>query len=196
MILAVLGGSFDPVHLGHVAMGAEVLARGLADRLLVVPARRSPHKDEHPASPADRLAMCRLAFADLEEASVDDREVVREGPSFTVDTLRELSGLRPDDELALVMGADSLAGFPRWREPGAIVGLARLIVFAREGVDPTPADLAAAGVPADRAVLVPDFDHRVSSTGVRAMLERGVVPEAMLPPEVAEYIRAGRLYRA
>jgi nicotinate-nucleotide adenylyltransferase len=194
MVRAVLGGSFDPVHLGHVAMGAEILARGLADRLVVIPAGRSPLKEKCRAPGDDRLNMCRMAFREIAGAGVDDRELRREGPSFTVDTLQELQEENPDDDLVLVLGADNLEGFPAWRDPDRILRLARLVVFARDGVIPTAADLESAGIPAGHADLVPDFDHRVSSTGVRAMLDRGRLPEAMLPGDVAAYIRSGHLY--
>jgi len=90
MIRAVLGGSFDPVHDGHVALATHLLHRGLADRLVVVPARISPHKNRVHAGADQRLAMVRLAFAHEPRVTVDDFEVNRPGPSFTVDTLRHL----------------------------------------------------------------------------------------------------------
>lgn len=194
MVRAVLGGSFDPVHLGHVAMAAAVLERGLARKLLVIPAGRSPHKDDCLAPADDRLAMCRAAFSHLPDVEIDDRELRRPGPSFTVDTLRELLSENPADELVLVIGADNLDGFPDWREPDVILGLANLAVFARDGVIPDSRSLDRAGIPSDRAVLVPDFDHRVSSTEVRGMLDRGLLPESLLPGEVAAHIRSRHLY--
>ena len=194
MVRAVLGGAFDPVHLGHVAMGAAVLERGLARKLLVVPAGRSPHKDDCLAPANDRLAMCVAAFSHLPDVRIDERELRRPGPSFTVDTLRELQNENPADELVLVLGADNLDGFPNWRDPDAVLGLASLAIFARNGVVPDNEALDRAGIPADRAVLVTDFDHRVSSTEVRGMLKSGLLPASLLPAEVAAYIRSRHLY--
>jgi len=194
MIRAVLGGAFDPVHRGHVAMGAHLLDTGLADRLVVVPAGLSPLKGACGAGAADRLEMCRLAFAGLPRARVDDRELRRAGPSYTVDTLAELAAERPGDDLLFAMGADNVADFPRWRDPAGILKLALLVVFPRDGVTPTTAACAEAGIPADRVRLVRDFDHPVSSTAVRGMLRRGRVPDRDLPPAVAALIRSRHLY--
>jgi nicotinate-nucleotide adenylyltransferase len=194
MIRAVLGGSFDPVHDGHAALGAHLLAHGHADRLAVIPAGRSPHKDACLAGPEHRLAMCRLAFAGLASCAVDDREIVRGGPSYTIDTLAELAGEHRDDELLLALGADNLAGFPRWKDPAGILARARLIVYPRSGVKPTRRLCARAGIPADRVILVSDFDHPVSSTAVRAILQGGRIPAGSLHPDVAAYIRSRHLY--
>ena len=89
MLRAILGGSFDPVHLGHLAMASHMLEKHLADRLLIIPAWRSPHKIENSATPSDRLAMVRLAFGDFAGVEVDDREISRIRISFTVETLEE-----------------------------------------------------------------------------------------------------------
>lgn len=191
---AVLGGSFDPVHDGHTALGAHLLEHGLADHLTVVPARRSPHKQDGRAPAADRLAMCRLAFAPLSPCEVDDREIVRGGPSFTVDTLRELAAENPDDRLLWAMGADNLAGFGRWKDPAGIVARARVIVYPRGGVKPSPELCRRAGIPDDRLIVVTDFEHPVSSTAVRAILRDGRVPASGLHPDVAAYIRSRHLY--
>ena len=191
---AVLGGSFDPVHDGHLALGAHLLEHGLAEHLTVIPADRSPHKQDGHASAADRLAMCRLAFAGLSPCAVDDREIVRGGPSFTVDTLAELAVENPGDRLLWVMGADNLAGFARWKDPAGIVARARLIVYPRGGVAPTPELCRGAGIPADRVIVIDDFEHPVSSTAVRAILRDGRVPAKGLHPDVAAYIRSRHLY--
>jgi nicotinate-nucleotide adenylyltransferase len=194
MVRAVLGGSFDPVHDGHVAIGAHLLEQGLADHLVVIPADRSPHKDACLAGPADRLAMCRLAFAGLERCEVDDREIVRGGTSYTVDTLRELGAEHPAADLLLALGSDNVAGFASWKDPAGIVSAARLVVYPRGGRTPSLEDCERAGMPRDRVTLVTGFDHPVSSTAVRAMLRDGRLPETGLHPDVAAHIRSRHLY--
>lgn len=190
MIRALFGGSFDPVHNGHLAVVRHLLAHGLADHVVVVPAALSPFKDGMTAPAEQRLAMARLAFGDESAVSVDDREVRRGGTSFTIDTLRSLAQEHPDDRWRLVIGADNAAGLARWREAAALADLAEVVVMPRGGADPAPAQ----GLGGARFLLVEDFDEPVSSTAIRAMLARGAVPDADLPPAVARHIRRCGLY--
>lgn len=190
MIRAVLGGSFDPVHDGHVALASHVLDRKLAHRLIVVPARISPHKQATCADDVQRLAMVRLAFPADTRIEVRQDELRRPGPSFTVDTLRLLVAEHPQDRWRLVVGADHLAGFATWSEPSAILDLAELLVVPRRG---HPA-VAPPGVPAERMVVAEGFDTPVSSTGIRAMLAAGDDPVPGLPAQVSAYIRSHGLY--
>ncbi len=194
MLRAVLGGSFDPVHLGHLAIVEHMLDKGLADVLTVVPAWRSPHKFENSANPADRLEMVRLAFDDLDSVQVDDREIIRGRVSFTVETLEELALEFPADRLRLIIGGDNLAGFSGWRSPERIQELADIVVYPRDGIIPTPLAIQRGGLAPGRVIPVTDFDHPVSSTTVRAMLGWGILPEEQLPVGVAEYIAARQLY--
>jgi len=128
MIRALLGGSFDPFHNGHLALVHHLLDGAWADRVVVVPAHRSPHKAHPVASGADRLAMARLALAGIAGASVDSREVERGGISYTVDTLAELSVANPGDQWRLVIGADNLSAFTTWRRWRRLLELAELLV--------------------------------------------------------------------
>jgi nicotinate-nucleotide adenylyltransferase len=195
VILAVLGGSFDPVHAGHVAMAAHVLRHRLADHVLLVPNWQSPWRDAPLAGPEDRLAMCRLAVAGMRDATVDGREIAGGRPAFTVDTLADLAKERPGDRLRLVIGRDHLATFRQWRDPERILELAELIVLDRGGNASGDASMATATIPADRLVPAPPFDHPVSASAVRAMLSSGAAAGAMLPAAVAAYIETHRLYR-
>ncbi len=192
MIRAVLGGTFDPVHAGHVAMARHLLAHGLADQVVVVPNWRSPWREEPVVAPSERLAMCRLAFADVAGVVVDEREIAGGRPAWTVDTLAALAAEHPGDRLRLVVGADHLATFDRWRDAGRILELAELVVLARTG--------ATAGAPPawldGRLVPAPAFDHPVSASAVRAMLASGFAAAEALPADVAAYIAARGLYRA
>jgi nicotinate-nucleotide adenylyltransferase len=194
MMRAILGGSFDPVHLGHLAMAVHLLENNLADSLLIIPAWLSPHKYENAAPAADRLAMARIAFAGLDPVAVDDREIVRGRVSFTVETLEDLTAEFPADRLRLVIGGDNLAGFAGWREPGRIQELADIVVYPRGGVVPSPEAITGAGLDPGRVIPVTDFHHPVSSTTVRAILAGGNLPADQLPPGVAEYIAAHGLY--
>lgn len=194
MLYGILGGSFDPVHLGHLAMAEHMLERGLADSLLIIPAWRSPHKYENSATPSDRLAMVRLAFADMGDAIVDNREIARREVSYTVETLEELVVDYPDDRFRLVIGADNLAGFSGWRSPERIQELVEIVVYPRDQRAPTSAAMERAGLDSRRVIPVSDFDHPVSSTTVRAMLARGEMPHDQLPRAVTEYIFARHLY--
>ena len=194
MLRAVLGGSFDPVHLGHLSIADHLLKMELADFLMIIPAWRSPHKYENSAEPNERLAMVRLAFEGLKAILVDDREIVRRRVSYTVETLEELAREFPDDRLRLIIGQDNLAGFSGWRSPERILELADIVVYPRDGNTPTPQAIQRAGLDSGRVIPVTDFDHPVSSTTVRAMLGRGMLPEDQLPPGVADYIAAHQLY--
>jgi len=194
MLRAVLGGSFDPVHLGHLAIVEHMLDKDLAEAVTVIPAWRSPHKFENSANPADRLAMVRLAFEDIASVMVDDREITRGRVSFTVETLEELALEFPEDRLRLIIGGDNLAGFPGWRSPERIQELADVVVYPRDGIVPTVRAIRRSGLAPGRVIPVTDFDHPVSSTTVRAMLAEGILPENQLPVGVAEYIAARHLY--
>jgi nicotinate-nucleotide adenylyltransferase len=191
MIRALLGGSFDPFHNGHLAMVEAVLDRGLADRVLVVPAHRSPHKESPLASGEARLRMAELALADLVEAEVLDLEVVRGGISYTVDTVTELRNRWPDDSLRLVLGTDNLASFHTWHRPQDLLALADPLVLTREGWDGTlPADLARS------AFIVADFSVPVSATDVRSAFASECWPTDLVPAPVLGYIADHGLYRS
>jgi nicotinate-nucleotide adenylyltransferase len=199
MIRGVLGGSFDPVHRGHVEMARYVLERGLCETLHVVPAWRSPLKSGTVALPGQRMAMVQLAFKDIPDLLIDAREMGRDGPSYTVDTLISLHQEFPSDHLLLIMGADSLRDFSRWKDPEGIARLASLAVLSRRSEN--PAETGARPVlPRDlRVVHYPDFHQPVASRDIRAMLqgtrEQRTQGLGQLPPPVANYIQQENLYR-
>ena len=204
MIRAFLGGSFDPVHEGHVAMARHVLSKGLADMVHVVPAWLSPHKNQAAASVAHRLAMVRLAFPDSPDLQIDTWEIDRGESCYTVDTMRALQDVYAGDDWAcddwlLVIGADNLASFDRWHQPEALQRLAKIVVLGRDGHELSPAVVKSKGLLAQRVLPEPDFDQPVSSTAVRAMLRAGPASAKQLvaggiPAAVARYIVTHKLY--
>lgn len=193
MTLGVFGGSFNPPHVGHLAVAQAAIEAADLDRLLWMPAATPPHKraDASLALAADRLAMTHLAVAGNRRFEVSDLEVARGGVSFTIDTLRRLRALHPGRQLALVVGGDSLAGFPTWREAEAIVALARLVVYARPG---TPLSVSDALAPHVTVVDAPALD--VSSSAIRAMLAAGRSARYLVPDAVLAYAARRGLYAA
>ncbi len=189
MIRALFGGSFDPIHAGHVAVVDLLLARGLADIVHVVPARRSPLKATRcAAGPLVRLRLVELALSDRPQVVVDDREVRRTRPSYTVRTLAELAAEHAGDDWRLVMGADQAVAFARWRQPERLLELAEPVILARG-----PVQLAAPL--AGRALVVADFDHPASASLIRGELAAGRLPgQDLLPAAVAAHIAAEGLY--
>lgn len=195
--LGVLGGTFDPIHLGHVTLAREALVCARLDRLLLVPAGIPPHKHAASAAAGDRLEMCRLACANLPDIEVSDVETRRDGPSFTVDTLRSLQAEQPDAELCLVLGWDAARLLPAWREPQRVLELASLVLFRRPGVPgPSDDDLRAAGIDPARAVLCATATPEVDATEIRRRAAAGEPLDGLVPPAVAGYIQAHGLYRS
>jgi len=187
---ALLGGSFDPFHNGHLWLVRAALDDAGCDRVWVVPAARPPHKPDLALTPIEhRLAMCRAALAALEQVTVSDCEARREGPSFTIDTLEELAAqVGPGHDWVLVMGADMAADFPTWRDPDAIRARARLAVAARPAgrLPPSLGDAdELAGTPPD-----------VSATDIRRRVAAGEPIVDLVPPGIVAYIAAHGLYRS
>jgi nicotinate-nucleotide adenylyltransferase len=141
--LGILGGTFDPIHLGHLLVAEEARETLACDRVLIVPAARPPHKPDRVLSPyAQRLRMVELAVEGLDGLCASDLERDARHPSFTVETLRRLRAEAAEAELWLILGADSLEDIPNWREPEEIGRLARLAVYPRPGWGADLAELA------------------------------------------------------
>lgn len=132
MRIGIFGGSFDPVHNGHVGIARKAIGEFGLDRLLVIPASVSPFKtDRPPALSYDRLALVRAAFADVPKAVVDDRELRRGGVSYAIDTVRAVRDENPGAELVFLIGEDSVEGLPRWKDYGELVKLCTFRSFPR-----------------------------------------------------------------
>jgi len=185
MKIGVFGGTFDPVHVGHLAIAQAALEAAGLDRVVFVLARRSPLKDQGPvASEADRLAMLVLATKDEPRFSVSCVELDREGPSYTVDTLE---ALQPTGDLVLILGSDALADLPRWRSPERIRELATILVARRPGA---PEPDAASGA---QTFDAPCLD--ISARELRARAARGLSLRYLVPDEVWRHIAHNGLYR-
>ena len=199
MRVGIYGGTFSPVHNGHVAAAKAFMEQMGLDILYVIPTGVTPHKDmKGNATAADRLEMCRLAFADMEGVIVSDLEMRREGKSYTVDTLRELYD--PDGRLFLLMGTDMLMTLDTWREPDEIFRLCYPVYIRRE----TDESLDQAIVEkitsyqekygkVVRRIVAPAIE--LSSTDIRAAVAEDFPIEGAVPPAVAAYIREHNLYR-
>ena len=188
MKIGIFGGTFDPPHVGHLIAAQDALETLTLDRVLFIPARLPPHKqNDNVTDAAVRLQMIRAATAANPSFEVSDLELNRTGPSFTVDTLRELRKQRPDDEFFLLLGVDQVTEFPTWREPDQVLALARLIMLARGGIEE-----AAAGDIVQQTVPVTRVD--VSSTLVRQRVGAGQSIRYLVPEAVERIITAERLY--
>jgi nicotinate-nucleotide adenylyltransferase len=195
MRVGLLGGTFDPIHRGHLQLAT--LARECArlDRVLLVPTGEPPHRRPPVAGAEQRLEMARLAVDGTPGMEVWDVEVRRQGPSFTVETLRDFHRRWPDDEAFLILGWDAAREIGGWRQPEEVLRLARLVVLPRPGQPlPTPEDFAELGLDPKRNVICWDETSRTAASRVRAAVAAGDSIEAMVPPAVARYIEEHRLY--
>jgi nicotinate-nucleotide adenylyltransferase len=194
--LGIFGGTFNPPHLGHLVCAQEAYLHLRLDLVMLVPARIPPHKPvEDEPGPQHRLELCRIATRDDERFVVSDMEIRRGGPSYTVDTLKELTTTHPDTDLFLILGGDVAAGLPRWHEPERVISLATLAVAERRGT--ARADIDAAVGPlagANRTAFFPMPTIDVSSTTIRQRVRTGEPIRYIVPDAVIEYTREHRLY--
>ena len=196
--IGILGGSFNPPHLAHLVCASEAAAQLALDRVLLTPVAAPPHKDaDRDPGPQERLELCRLAIVGDGRLGVCDVEVRRGGPSYTVDTLRELHARDPEDDLTFIVGGDIALGLPSWHEPEAVLGLARLAVAERSGSGRQ--DIATrlaerfADAPPPVFFDMPRLD--ISSSQIRRRVAEGRPIRYLVPDPVAEHIARGRLYR-
>jgi len=195
--IAVFGGTFDPVHLGHLIMAEQCREQARLDEVWFLPAARPPHKQRHQVTPFDkRVEMLELAIAGQPAFRVEEIENERPGPSFLVQTLEDLAARRPDVELHFLIGSDSLHDLPQWRQPERIVELAALLVVPRAG-HPLPAEgelRSSLGGLRLQVVDMPLID--ISSRDLRQRAAEGRSVRYLVPRAVECYIETHRLYRA
>ncbi|MCG6956892.1 MAG: nicotinate-nucleotide adenylyltransferase [Gemmatimonadetes bacterium] len=193
--LGIFGGTFDPPHVGHVAVAEDVVRCLDLDRLIWIPALDPPHKPEQPLSPARlRLEMTRAAVAGHPRFEVSEVELRRPGPSYTVDTLRTLRAAHPSSRLFLVLGADQVRTLATgWREPTTVLRLATLALMDRAGEDAMEVGPELPGM--ERAIHVPVRRVDVSSTEVRARVAEGKDISGLVSPGTLAVIEREGLYR-
>ena len=199
--LGVFGGTFDPIHIAHLAV-AEAARDALGlERVLFIPNRRPPHKPDQPVTPAaDRLAMVEAAIAGNPAFATSTIEIDRDGPSYTADTLEALRAERlsagESGELALIVSVEAVAGLATWHEPGRVLGLAQLVVAPRDGYPDADPEAIARLVPgADPRIVVLDGPRmRLSASEIRARAAAGRSLRYLVPDAVAAYIGDHGLY--
>jgi nicotinate-nucleotide adenylyltransferase len=195
MMLGVFGGAFDPPHLAHVALVRAAVEQLQLDQLRILPTGQAWHKARSLTAPEHRLALAEIAFGGLPRIIIDDRELRRPGPTYTIDTLRELKAEYPDAQLFLVMGEDQANSLTRWREWEAVVQLAIICLAARPSAQ-AHAGLRPQGLPAQaelRLLGLPSMTE--SATEVRERVAQGQGIAHLVPPGVASYIELNHLYQ-
>lgn len=197
---AVFGGSFDPVHNGHINLVEQVCKAVRLDEVIIMPTRISPFKQEAenpPASGVCRLEMCRLAFSDLPFVTVSDYEITRPDVSYTVNTLRHLREIYPDDELFFIMGSDMLLSFEKWYNFEEILSLCTIIAASRESGQ---SDMEILQKQAEklgkygRVMVVSTGVYEISSTEIREKIKKNADISCYLPEKVVKYISEHGLY--
>ncbi len=196
MRIGILGGTFNPPHIGHLICAQEAYLQLELDRVTLIPARIPPHKpvDDEPGA-QHRLELCRVAVGDDDRFDVSDVEIAREGPSFMVDTLELLHSREPKSELFLIVGGDIAAGLPKWREPERVLSLATLAVAGRRGTSRAEVDEALIGLSGgERAQFFQMPTIGVSSTVLRRRVRARQSIRYYVPDAVVRYIDDHRLY--
>ncbi len=194
--VGILGGTFNPPHLGHLVCAQEAYEQLGLDRVTLIPARVPPHKPVEDEPGAEhRLALCRLAVDGDERFTVSDLEIEREGLSYTVDTLETLHAQSPDTELLLIVGGDIAVGLPRWHEPERVLSLARLAIAKRRGTSRAAVQAALERIPGgERSEFFRMPRIGISSTMVRGRVHGGRPIRYIVPDRVAAYIEQNNLY--
>lgn len=196
--VGVLGGAFNPPHVGHLILAQEALSELGLDELVLVPTGSAPHKRIEPEpGPELRLELARAAVHGVEGMRATDLEIRREGPSYSYRTLEQLADVQPDSQLTFVMGADVAAGLASWRRPERVLELARVAIAARPGFDREglAQELRRLGSP-EPPRLLPMPEIGVSSTMIRERVAAGRPVRWLVPDPVAELIAERGLYRS
>ena len=195
MRIGVFGGTFDPIHEGHLAAAKAAIECAHLDRVLFVPSAQPPHRGTALAPAEDRLVMTTLAVQDEPSFEVSDVEVTRGGTSYTVDTLSELHREHPQDELFLILGWDAARLFRTWHEPDRVSSLASVVIIDRPGLgQPGLSELAGLGLDPARVIECHFPTPDVSGSELRREIATGQSVAGKLPAAVERYITEHRLY--
>ena len=195
MRLGLLGGTFDPFHNGHLAAAKAAIECASLDRVVFIPAAQPPHRPPAVAKPEQRMEMAGLGTEGESRFMVSEVELKREGPSYTVDTLKHIKQHRPEDDLFLILGWDAAQLFSTWHEPEEVSELATLVVVARPGSEaPHEADMKGVGLDKAKVVLCLRPTPDVSASEIRRAVAAGEPITGKVPPAVERYIASHRLY--
>ncbi len=193
--IGLFGGSFDPFHLGHLAAAQDVLERLGLSRVVFMPSGTPPHKDPEELTPAGlRLRMVRAGVEEDPRFEVSDLELRREGPSYTVDTLRSLREEAGGAHYHLIMGADQWSAFGQWREPWEVARMASIVVMTREGEGAGALEPGFPGGDEPPRIEVPVIRFDLSSTLIRERVRAGHSIRYLVPESVRRIIEAAKLY--
>lgn len=198
MKVGVFGGTFDPVHNGHIAVAQEVRFRLALDEVLFIPTGQPWFRPGHPvASAADRVAMLSLGLDMFSYFQLSTIEVDRPGPSYSVDTMAALRQQRPADQFFFIMGWDNLSDLPHWKEPARLIDLCRMVGVPRPGYPPPDLALLDKSLPglAEKVVLLDQPRVDISASAIRNRVALGLSIARLVPEPVDRYIRQKRLYQ-
>ncbi len=188
----IFGGAFSPPHAGHIRLAEEAAKYLKLRKLLIVPTFVSPHKDSPAVSFGDRMEMCRLAFSDIPNTEICDIESSLGGKSFTINTIRELKSLYPDETFYLIIGGDMLFGFEKWYKYESILKEVKVCAAARDG--DSYADMLTYAAEIGRVKVMPIRAVEISSTALRRKIAAGEDVSGLIKPSVMEYIKEHGLY--
>ncbi len=196
--LGILGGTFNPPHVGHLVCAQEARSALSLDKVMLMPVASPPHKPlPGDPGPEVRLELCRRAAGEVEWLKVSDLEVRRGGPSYSVDTLAQLREARADDELIWIAGADMAMSLPDWREPERVLELARFAVAGRGDTAREEIERSLAGLAGRRSVVFFDMPRvDVSSSEIRRRVAAGQPVRWLVPDAVGAYVEDHGLYRS
>jgi len=188
----LLGGTFDPIHSGHLILAQQLLENFHLDKVIFIPAATPPHKDDESISPSNhRFEMTRAAIEDNPLFQVSDIELKRQGKSYTIDTIRQLKELHPDSDLFLLAGSDVLTEFDTWKDPDKIFQEIKVVLGIRPGYDKIEMDNKFF----KKSIMAEINGLHVSSTLIRHKVREGKSIKYLVPSKVEEYIQAMGLYK-
>ena len=198
MRVGILGGAFNPPHVGHLVCAQEAVVQLELEKVVFMPVGQAPHREiEHDPGAEPRLEMVELAAGDDGRFETSRMEIDRAGPSYTADTLRDLRSQSPDDELFLILGGDQAAALPRWHEPETVLSLATVAVVERSNWSRNAIGITIGRLPGAERIRYLDMPvMQISSSSIRRRVREGLPIRYLVPDKVATYIETNGLYGA
>ncbi len=188
--VGIFGGTFDPIHHGHLITAQSVREIRQLDKIIFIPSFISPHKtDVHSASPEHRMNMLKLAVQGVDFFEVSDYEIKKEGISYTIDTLKQFK--KKYDKLEFIMGYDNIFKFHNWKDPDEIMNLTKILVLERKSSKPHPFD----DKYVEQAIFIKTRGIEISATDIRKRVKQGMPIHYLVPEKVKEYIYNFNLYK-